>query len=375
MVRLRKIPKTMVKPNYKNSIVNLSNWILKNFGKEVHHKPLDIELGFEKIGLIIVDAFGYSAYEKLKKFYTPKNLPKPEKITSIFPSTTTAAVTSIYTAKTPAEHGLVGYILFLKEYGFLVNMIELTPYGCERDALKDRMEFKLPVRTIFEELEGIESYVVSPSKYSGSGLSEMLQRGANVVGYTSIGDFVFKFNDILSRDGRRLVIGYIPNVDGVGHKEEEEAYLNEASIILRQIDTIIAPKIPEKTVLLVTADHGMIRTPKSKEIWWSADSEVMKYLLMPPGGERRMMHFYTKSPDDLLKYLEENYSDKGVFLRKEEAAELFGGNHERIGDVVLIASENYSFNFRYRFKEDSLAGMHGGLSEEEMYVPLFLISK
>ncbi len=375
MVGLREIPKTMVKPDYENSIVNLSNWILKNFGKEVHHKPLDIEIGFEKIGLIIIDAFGYIAYEKLKKFYMPKNLPQPENITSIFPSTTTAAITSIYTAKVPAEHGMVGYILFLKEYGFLTNMIELTPFGCERDALKDRMEFKLPVKTIFEELEDIESYVISPARYNGSGLSTMLHRGAKVVGYTSIGDFVFKFRDILSKDGKRLVIGYIPSVDGVGHKESEKAYINEASIILRQIDTIIAPKIPEKTALLITADHGMIRTPKSKEIWWDAKNEIMNYLLMPPGGERRMMHLYSRSPDDLLEYLEENYSDKGVFLKKEKAIELFGGSHERIGDIVLIANENYSFNFRYRFKEDGLAGMHGGLSKEEMYVPLFLISK
>ncbi|MCD6450659.1 MAG: alkaline phosphatase family protein [Thermotogaceae bacterium] len=372
---MREILNNMVKPDYENSIVNLSNWILQNFGKETHHKPLDLPVNFEKIGLIIIDAFGYIAFEKMKRFYFPKNLPNPEKITSIFPSTTTAALTSIYTAKTPAEHGMIGYILFLKEYGFLVNMIELTPIGYERDALKDRMEFKLPVTTIFEELNGIERYVISPARYGGSGLSLMLHRGAKVVGYTSIGDFVFKFRDILAGEGKKIVVGYIPNVDGVGHKEREKAYINEASMILRQIDNMIAPKIPENAALAVTADHGMIRTPESKEIWLGIDSEIMKYLLMPPGGERRMMHLYTKNPDALLNYLEENYSTKGVFLKKEEAIELFGGNHERIGDVVLIASENYSFNFKYRFKEDSLAGMHGGLSEEEMYVPLFFISK
>jgi len=375
MVSLREIPKTMVKPDYENSIVNLSNWILKNFEKEVHHDSLNLDIGFEKIGLIIVDAFGYIAYEKMRKFYSPKNLPEPEKITSVFPSTTTAALTSIYTARTPSEHGMVGYIVFLKEYGFLVNMIELSPVGYERDALKDRMEFKLPVKTIFEELEGIESYVVSPARYSGSGLSTMFHKGAKVIGYTSIGDFVFKFRDILSESGKKLVIGYIPNTDSVGHREGERAYINEASIILRQMDTIIASKIPKRTALLISADHGMIRTPKSKEIWWNVTDEIMKYLLMPPGGERRMMHLYTKRPEALLNYLEENYPDKGVFLKKEKAIELFGGDHERIGDVVLIANENYSFNFKYRFREDSLAGMHGGLSEDEMYVPLFYISR
>ena len=371
---MRKLPESLVVPDYENSIVNLSSWILKNFGID-SGSPLDLDIGFDRVGLIILDAFGYTAWEKVKRFYSPKNLPDPNAVTSVFPSTTTAALTSIFTASKPAEHGMLGYILFLKEFGFLVNMIDLAPVGYQRDLLKDRMDFRLKVKTVFERLKeiGVLSSVLIPSRYMQSGFSKMLHAGAKVVGYTSIGDFLHKFSSLLSREGRRLVVGYVPNVDSVGHKESERAYLTEAAMILSQIDRLVAKSVPKKSVLVITADHGMVRTPRDGEVWWGPDSPVMDFLCMPPGGERRMMHLYTRRSDDLLDFLEENHAQKGVFLKKDEALELFGGDNERIGDVVLVALENNSFNFKYRFEEDSLRGMHGGLSRDEMLVPLFYL--
>ena len=374
---MREIPQDLVKPDYNRSVVNLSCWVLENFGLEAPHSPLDLPKGFEKVVILIVDALGLENFEKMERYYKPRNLPQPLEITSTFPSTTTTALTSIVTALLPAEHGMLGYILFLKEYGFLVNMIDLSPIGYSRDLLKDRMAFRLPVETVFQRLRrnGTSPVVLTPARYTGSGLSNMLHAGARVVGYTSIGDFVVKLRSLMRGEGKRAIYAYVPNVDGVGHRESERSYLNEAAMIVREIDNVVIPAIPEKTAFILTADHGMIRTPKEKEIWWDMRSEIMEFLEMPPGGERRMMHLYTRDPDRLIEYLEESYGDKGVFLKKDEAVPLFGGGHERIGDVVLIALENFSFNFRYRFQEDSLKGMHGGLSSTEMRVPLFFIGR
>ena len=365
-----------VLPDYENSIVNLSSWVLKNFEIDHVNKPLNLEIGFDKIVLTVIDALGCTALEKVMRFYRPRNFSNFECITSVFPSTTTAALTSLYTAHTPSAHGMLGYILFLKEYGFLTNMIEITPVGMDRDRLVDRMDLRnfLPVPTIFERLQKIKSYVVSPARYQGSGLSKIIHKGAKVVGYTSIGDLIVKVSSLMRMKERSLIVVYIPNVDGVGHKESERAYLNEAAMILRQIDITLLGKIPEKTAFVITADHGMIRTPKERAIWWTPRSEIMRYLSMPPAGEKRMMHLYTKSPKDLIEFLEGEYPEKGIYLTKEEALRLFGGgDNERIGDVVLIARENFSFNFKYTPKDDNLLGMHGGLSEDEMLIPVILI--
>jgi len=370
---MRSIPDSMVKPDYYSSIVNLSSWILDNFGVEAPHGVLNLSKGFKKIALIIIDALGAKALEKIFSITSFKHIKEFQVITSVFPSTTACALTSFYTALLPAEHGMLGYILFLKEYGFLVNMIELSPFGYERDLLKDRMEFRLQVKTIFERLENVESFVVSPRRYMNSGLAKMLYAGAKQIGFTSVSDFVLKIRSLLKSQEKRLVVAYIPNVDSVGHRESESSYLNEAIMILKQIDGAILGKLDDDTAVVITADHGMIRTPKKEEIWWDRKSKVMEYLDMPPGGERRMMHLYTRRSQELVEFLESEYSDKGVFLLKEEAKELFGGTHERMGDVVLVAAENVSYNFKYRFKEDSLKGKHGGLSPEEMLVPLIFV--
>ncbi len=375
---MREFPKGIVKPDYSRSIVNLSSWVLENFGLKGVHKPLKLDTGFEKVILIIVDAMGAMALERVLRFYRPRNFSDFSILTSVFPSTTTAALTSFYTALTPSGHGMLGYILFLKEYGFLTNMIEFTPVGMERDRLGDRVDFEsfLGVPTIFQRLSeiGVRSYVVSPSRYQNSGLARILHRGATFVGYTSMGDLVLKVSDLARKPHRALVMVYIPSADGVGHRESERAYLNEIAMVLRQIDTLLLGRVPKGVLYVVTADHGMIRTPREYEIWWTPDHEVMRFLDMPPGGERRMMHLYTRRPDELLDFLEDRYPSEGVYLRKSEALELFGGaDSPRIGDVVLIALGNHSFNFRYTPREDRLRGMHGGLSEEEMLVPLITV--
>ncbi len=374
---MRKIPGEMVEPNYENSIVNLPNWILKNYGIDPLHTPLDLPMGFEKVAVLIIDALGFKNYEKLLTMYKPRNLPKPKVVTSTFPSTTTVALTSMFTGALPSEHGMLGYILFLKEYGFLTNMIELSPLGYGRDLLADRMDFDLPVKTVFQMLssKSIPSFILMPHRYTESGLSKMIHKGANVIGYTSMGDFVVKLPSLMRESGKRLVIAYIPNVDRVGHVEREQAYLNEATMIVEQVDKNVLPKVPRGTAFFMIADHGMIATPREKEIWWDPNHQIMKYLEMPPGGERRMMHLYTRIPDELLDFLETNYHKEGVFLRREEALKLFGGFHKRIGDVVLIARDQFSFNFRYRKSESRLEGMHGGLSATEMLVPLFLVGR
>ncbi len=370
---MREIPQSFTLPDYSKSVVNLSNWVLANFGFEPIHASLDLPTGFKRVALVVIDALGAMSLERMLSRVSFKHIKEYETITSVFPSTTASALTSIYTGSLPAEHGMLGYILFLKEYGFLTNMIDLSPFGYERDLLRDRMEFSLPVKTIFQRLEGVESFVISPARYSGSGLAKMLHAGAKQIGFTSVGDFVLKIKRVLNSCEKCFILAYIPNVDSVGHRESMAAYLNEAIMILKQLDALLLRDVPRDAAIVITADHGMIRTPKEKEIWWDTSSEVMRYLEMPPGGERRMMHLYSRKADELLEFLESTYGDKGVFLKREEAAMLFGGMHDRIGDVVLVALEDYSFNFRYRFKEDSLKGMHGGLSRQEMLVPMIFI--
>src|SRR5439155_9728139 len=54
-------------------------------------------------------------------------------LTSVFPSTTTAALTSLSTGLAPGRHGMLGYEMWLKEFGMTANMIQLQPMAAGRE--------------------------------------------------------------------------------------------------------------------------------------------------------------------------------------------------------------------------------------------------
>lgn len=89
-----------------------------------------------------------------------------------------------------------------------------------------------------------------------------------------------------------------------------------------------------------------------------------------------MMYLYTKRKKALVEYLVEKYADFAIFIDARRATRLFGigKSHpeffHRIGDLILITKENFSFNYRYTGKEESLSGRHGSLTHQELVVPL-----
>ena len=138
-LRKGKKKQNFLRPNYsKYSLPNLSATILNHFlGKR--SDAIDDESikkvfeGSETIILILVDGLGYNFMKRslsgrdsnIIRAFVDSGLTIP--ITSTFPTTTTTALTSVNTALTPQEHGIVGHTMFLKEFGTVANMITFTP--------------------------------------------------------------------------------------------------------------------------------------------------------------------------------------------------------------------------------------------------------
>ncbi|ABR30460.1 hypothetical protein SU69_03035 [Thermosipho melanesiensis] len=121
----------LLKPEYEKSIVSFVNVLLKHFGVSPNHEFIEMKeflLPYldskEKIVVFILDSLGYKKFEELKVGFEDYT-----KLSSIFPTTTAAAITSIMTGLTPQEHGVLGYIQFLREIGTLVNMIDFSFSG------------------------------------------------------------------------------------------------------------------------------------------------------------------------------------------------------------------------------------------------------
>lgn len=90
-------------PNYNHCILNTITSILKYYNVETKHKSLEtidneLKNKYRNIIFIILDGLGNSVLEKnsLNGFFSEN---KVDVVTSVYPSTTTAALTTYYSRK------------------------------------------------------------------------------------------------------------------------------------------------------------------------------------------------------------------------------------------------------------------------------------
>lgn len=400
-IKKKKFDDELYFPHYeKYSIVNLMSFIMKHFGLRPFYEPYPLENIFDlqmkdKIVLFILDALGYNLYKRIlnrrKNEFTIFNNIEFLPMTSVFPTTTTSALTTLNTGLPPLKHGMVGYILFLKEFGLLANMIELTPVGMERDLLikmgLNPTKF-LNKRTLHELLKenGIGSFTVTASIFKNTGLNRMHANGSNLKTYQSFSDLFSTIRKILkdNKEEKFFLMAYWGLVDTLGHRKGplSDEYESEVFWILRMFEEEILKKIQssvlKKTLFLITGDHGQKPTKWEDEIWLVSNDEFCSKLSIPPTGEQRMMYLFTKNPRDFKAFFESKYKDRAILIDSKEALEMkifgFGepniGLTDRIGDLILLAKKDYSFNYKYTGQEKSLKGKHGSLTEDELLVPL-----
>ena len=386
-------------PEYgKNTIADFSSSLLQHYGAlppaepmVLSEKGIDME-GIDKIVVFLLDAVGYVNLLPLMKRHDSL-LADPvivSTMTSVFPSTTTAALTSFYTATPPAVHGMLGYYLFLKEYGCISNMIELTPIFQERDSLTrmgmDPLKF-LPVPTIFELLHdaGIRAYHITSKSFINTGLTRMHTKGGIAKGVHGIGDMIEEVKDLLHSGAKKnLIVVYWGLVDTFGHKygPESMAYIDEVRWYLEAVKAFFLRLRSSRTAFFVTADHGQISTPWEKEVWLNKHDDIYDLLYTLPAGEHRALYLHTNQAERLKDLLLKHYNDSAYIMSRKEAIDssLFGGVPDenfatRIGELIVVPKHDESFCFKYSGQEHSMKGRHGGLTPEEMEIPLIFMRK
>ena len=113
------------------SLLNLPTSLCRWLGApDLAHPPLDVpELdklaeGAKQIVVTLIDAVSYERFRRWIDGAAPELNPEAENcllvpLTSVVPSTTSAVLTTLWTGRSPAEHGILGYELFLKGHGGL----------------------------------------------------------------------------------------------------------------------------------------------------------------------------------------------------------------------------------------------------------------
>ncbi|MBI4895109.1 MAG: alkaline phosphatase family protein [Candidatus Aenigmarchaeota archaeon] len=374
-------------PNYKDgSVVNLISSIKTAFGQQSLYENLK-DLPSESIDsrniiLFMIDGLGYDYVEKNSKSFLFKHL--KGKITSVFPSSTAPCVTSFFTGLSPSEHMITGWYMYSKEIGTTsMPLPYITRLGRIPVSLKIKSEKFFKQSTIFNN---INSYILLPEDLATSDYNKTLCKKAKLVAYNGLTDFFKKINKIISKDRRKKYIyAYWPDFDILCHlygKKSKESLKN-----FRKLDKEILKfsKKLKDTTIIVTADHGHIDTVKSRTIVLNKHPKVIECLERPLSGETRVAYCYVKPTFQrkFEKYIKKTFSHACDLYKSQYIAKKgwFGPNVskellERIGDYILIMKDNYVIKDIIIGEIDRpFIGNHGGVSEEEMFVPLIVIKK
>lgn len=394
-------------PDYSGrSILNIPGSVSKLLGAPDFGAPtLDAEIlsqletSYQCIILLLVDALSFLRFqswlnEDAFSFWrrmAGKGILVP--ITSVVPSTTCAALTSLWTGKSPAEHGIVGYELWLREFGMVTNMITHSPFSFQGQAGSIRNSGFDPVAflnsaTLGTHLagSGVHSYALQPVSILGSGLSDMFLHNVTRLGYHSTGDFCVTLKQLIEGKSKEklFVWAYWSEVDTLSHKfgPDDERVRYEFAALDRALEELfvknLSAEAKKDTLFLLLGDHGQLRTESDPHYDLRNHPNLTRRLHLQPTGENRLIYLYVKpgQTEAVREYIERTWPNQFVILESSYAQEvgLFGpGPHsphlaERLGDLVLIAKG--SAYLWWGVSENPLIGRHGGLSPEEMLVPL-----
>lgn len=309
-------------------------------------------------------------------------------ITSVFPSTTAAALTTLQTGVVPGRHGMAGYTLYLHEIDQVLNMITWKPADGERELRGHGPSTTgfLPVPTIFERLaryaRGVDTVVVSNALFSDSALTNLHSRGVRYRGYGSLTEFAYRIRREVERPGRRFVSAYWDKLDDLSHSyrpDSDVADLEFALIEHALRAGVVEPlaALGEPATLIITADHGHVPLPQEKRIPLDDYGIRLDGLAHRPTGEPRTtgLTLLDESQRDRLRA---GLGERGAVLAVDDAIEhgLYGPppHHpdlkRRIGNTIVLGRGETAF--RYADFNSGVIGGHGSLTAEEMLVPLLV---
>jgi hypothetical protein len=286
-------------------------------------------------------------------------------ITTVVPSTTSTALTSIATGLAPAQHGILGFRMLVD--GEVLNVLRWQsaakrapdPFTVQRhDAFLGRA---VPVVTRLE--------------FRDTGFSDAHLRGSTFIGWKTVATLIEHCRQ-LALAGEKFVYAYYPGVDEVAH-----AYGLRGSFYARELATADAlvgamlDALPADTALLVTADHGQVHL--EPESWIEIDE--LHPLIAKQAGDGRFRYLYAQPgrARELLDAAHARLDDVAWVLSRKELLDsgwlgtgATGTIPGRLGDVVLAARAPVAFVDPALPRERSLRSAHGSLTADEMWVPL-----
>ncbi|MGN0675969.1 MAG: alkaline phosphatase family protein [Oscillospiraceae bacterium] len=375
-------------PDYTRCPVNIISSIRKYYRApiEYHTLPkLDAHLDkfYKNVVLIILDGMGTDMMERnliASNFLRKHHM---ENLTSVFPSTTVSAMTSYYTGVSPNEHGWLGWSLFFKEFCRTIDVFtNLDTYTKLPITKASAAEFVMPYETIYQDIA--DSIIGDVQPFT------IAQTGVNIAEKGNIHKTADKFERVCELI--KMICATPQNTftyvqwnspDDTAHREGcyGEKTAEKLKFLSNQIEELCA-RLTD-TLVIISADHGLINI--SEEIKINHIREISDCLVVPPFVESRAAACYVKYDrrtdferacrsylgNDFIVLSRNDVLAKGILGRGEPHPKTI----DFIGDYMICAIADK--NLRYQTLNEKPKQMnkanHGGLTDEEMIIPLIVI--
>jgi len=324
--------------------------------------------GADQVVLLVVDGLGWEQLQARRALAPVLSGMHGSAITTVAPTTTATALTSITTGLTPGEHGLIGYRMDVG--GDVLNVLRW--HG---DRQGDARRSHEPQRMqVFEPFMGAAVPVVSKAELETSAFSAAHLRGSRPTGWRVASSLPVIVGQLL-RAGERFVYAYYDGVDKVAHERGFGPFYDAE---LRAADRLVGDllaEMPAGTALLVTADHGQVHVG---ERTLPPAHDLARFVHHSSGeGRFRWLHARAGTARDLLAAASAAHGDVAWVVGREQVLDegWFGPVvsppvQARLGDVALVAREDVSFEDPSDSGPYPLVCRHGSLTPAEVYVPL-----
>ncbi|HLF40572.1 MAG TPA: alkaline phosphatase family protein [Acidimicrobiia bacterium] len=320
--------------------------------------------GATAVVLLVLDGVGWGNFEVNRLRAPVMSGMEGRSITTVVPSTTAAALTSIASGTPPARHGLVGYRMRIGAQ--VLDVLRWRVPSGPPPAVTE-----VNARPAFC---GLAVPTVTRSEFVRTGFTEAHMRGARFVGWRTTGTLVEHVRQLVA-GGEPFVYAYYDGVDKVAHEYglRQPFYAAELGATDRMVGDLLNV-LPESAALVITSDHGQVHFGE----WLGLES--LDPMVSAYAGDARFRYLYARpgAEDDLVKAAEDLFGDRAwVFSRDRLVDEGWLGPEppapevlSRIGDVALAARGSDVFIDPTHPMETRLIAGHGSLTVDEMLVPL-----
>lgn len=383
--------KDIVLPDYNNCILGTITSILKYYNVETKHKSSEKidnllnEKEYKNVIFLILDGLGEHILNRIsKEGYLSKN--KIDCVTSVYPSTTTAALTTYYAGRPPYETGWIAWSQYFKEYGRALDMFSHNESYMREPLKKPLMDVYKNVvnyESVFDRIEkaspDVKTYEVEP-EYAE-------RRGKRSIKANNIDEIIMNINDICKIPDRKFILAYSDNPDGLLHKfgttsEEVKTFIKETEEKIEKM----AQELDEDTILIISADHGHKDIEKSYTLL--NYPEIMECLIMPASLESRVLTFWVKDEmkDLFVQRFNKVFKNEFWLMTKDEFLNKYhflgyGDKHYKIDDFIgnymalsVVGSMIRLETFLAEGKPVKKS-THCGLTKDEMEVPVIVVKK